>query len=240
MSVAAGAFAEYAVADYLRAYQIPQSFAFETAASLPTSLSTTHNALLTEGRLEPGQTILVQGASAAVGLMVMQVAKLKGAALVIGTSTNAERRSRLSEHGADLALDSSDRAWIDRVQDATGGTGVDLVIDFVSGATANLNLEATRIGGRIVNVGRLGGAMAKFDFNLHALRRITYIGVTARTRSRAEIAAISDGVRADLLPAVAERRLALPIDRVFAFSEAAEALAHMRQNRHFGKIVLSM
>jgi len=168
----------------------------------------------------------------------MQIAKLKGAKLVIGTSTNAARRARLAEHGADLAVDSSDPAWPDQVLKATDGRGVDLIVDQVSASVANQNLRATAIKGRIVNVGRLGGSKAEFDFDLHALRRISYIGVTFRTRSVDEVREIVRLMRADLGPALETGKLSIPIDRTFPLDQAAAAQAHMRANQHFGKIVL--
>lgn len=234
-------FAEFAVSDWGRVTPIPSaSVSFEQAATLPVALQTMHDAVITHGQLAAGGSILVQGASSGVGLMAMQIARLRGASLVIGTSTDAGRRSRLGEFGAHLALDSKDPDWADRVLQATEGKGVDVIIDQVSGATVNQNLKATRVLGRIVNVGRLGGTRAEFDFDLHALRRISYIGVTFRTRSAEEIREINRRMRADLDAAVASGQLKLPIDRVFAFDDAVAALAHMKANQHFGKIVLKL
>ena len=133
---------------------------------------------------------------------------------MIGSSTDAMRRGRLKEFGADLAVDSSDPGWVDQVLQATGGEGVDLIVDQVSGKVASQNLKATKIKGRIVNVGRLGGTHADFNFDLHAARRINYIGVTFRTRSIEEIREIFDEVRKDIWGAVESRKLQLPIDKV--------------------------
>src|SRR5258708_16454928 len=113
--------------------------------------------------------------------MAMQIAKLKGASLVSGSWTDGMRRGRLKEYGADLAVDSSDPGWVDQVLKATDGNGVDLIVDQVSGKVANQNLAATRIKGRIVNVGRLGGTRAEFNFALHAARRITHAHATSQT-----------------------------------------------------------
>ena len=121
--------------------------------------------------------------------------------------------------------------------EATGG-GVDLIIDQVSGGVENDNMKAARLMGRIVNVGRLGGFSGEFDYDLHALKRIQYIGVTFRTRSPIEVREINRKMRADLWPAVQAGTLSLPIDRVFPLAEAAAAQAHMRANAHLGKIVL--
>ena len=102
---------------------IPDDMTFEHAATLPVALGTMHDALVTNGRLKAGESVLIQGASSGVGLMALQIAKLLGAKLVIGTSTNAERRSRLKEFGADLAVDTKDPNWPDIVLEATNGEG---------------------------------------------------------------------------------------------------------------------
>lgn len=240
------AFAEYAVTDWGRACPMPKNvtgFAqsgFEQAAALPIALQTMHDAVVTNGRLAAGETVLVQGASSGVGLMALQIAKHRGAAKVIGTSTHPDRRARLAEYGADLALDSKDPGWVKAVLEATGGKGVDLIIDVVSGPLANQNMEAAAVRGRIVSVGRLGGTSAQFDFNLHALKRIAFIGVTFRTRSVQEIRDLNARMMADLSGAVASAALHMPVDRVFPLDQAAAAFEHMRTNQHFGKVVLSV
>src|SRR5882672_7932012 len=107
-----GGYAEYAVTDWGRVSAIPaNNMGYEQAATLPVALQTMHNALVTAGRLEAGETVLIQGASSGVGLMGLQIAKLKGARLVMGTSTNAGRRARLAEFGADLAIDTTQPEW---------------------------------------------------------------------------------------------------------------------------------
>jgi NADPH2:quinone reductase len=240
MGSGAAAFAEYTLADHGRLFHAPSNMNFDEAATLPIALTTMHNAVVTNGALQPGQSVLIQGASSGVGLMAMQIAKLKGASLVIGSSTDAPRRARLAEFGADLAIDSSDPAWVDQVLKATDGKGVDLIVDQVSGKVANQNLAATKVLGRIVNVGRLGGTHADFNFDLHAARRINYIGVTFRSRSIEEIRAIFDAVKKDIWAAVESRTLRLPIDRVFGFGDIGQAFAHMEANRHLGKIVVTL
>jgi NADPH:quinone reductase len=241
MASAPGGFAEYVVTDAGRVHRIPgNNMSYEQAACFPVALQTMHNAVVTAGRLQPGEAMLMQGASAGVGLMGMQIGKLMGAALVIGTSTNAERRARLHEYGCDLALDSADPAWPEAAKKATGGKGVDLIVDLVSGPVANQNLEAASVLGRIVNVGRLGGMKGEFDFDKHALKRIDYIGVTFRTRGVEEVREINRRMRSDLWPAIEAGKLSLPIYKTFKLADIGEALALMRANRHFGKIVISV
>ena len=199
-----------------------------------------HNAVVTAGRLQAGESVLIQGASSGVGLMGMQIAKAMGASFVVGSSTNPDRRARLGEYGCDLAVDSRDENWVQQVLDATDGAGVDLIVDQVSGYTASQNLAATKILGRIVNVGRLGGFTGEFNFDLHAMRRIDYIGVSFRTRSIEEVRVIVKAMKADLWDAVEAGTLSLPIDSEYSLDDAVAAVEHMRANRHFGKIVLNV
>ena len=231
--------ADYALADWGRTVPIPDAnMGFEQAATLPVALYTMHNAIVTNAKIQPGETILIQGASSGVGLMALQIAKLKGAKTVIGTSTNSERRAKLRDFGADLAVDSKDPNWADTVLEATDGKGVDIIIDQLSGYVANDNLKATAIMGRIINVGRLGGFNGNFDFDLHAARRIQYIGVTFRTRSIEEIRAITKEVQKDLGQDIEAGKLSLPIDQSFKLEDVNDALAKMKANEHFGKITL--
>lgn len=232
---------EYATADWGRTVPIPaNNMTWAQAATLPVGLQTMHNAAVTAGRMQAGEAVMIQGASTGVGIMGMQIAKAMGARLVIGSSTNPERRARLGEFGADLAVDSQDPGWVDQVLEATDGEGVDLIVDQISGYVANQNLAATKILGRIVNVGRLGGFTGEFNFDLHAARRIDYIGVTFRTRSVQEVRDVVAAMKADLWDAVEAGELTLPIDREFAFDDAAEAVDYMKANKHFGKIVMNL
>lgn len=236
MCMGAGGYAEYAVSGCV--LPIPRGLSLEQAAALPLALLTMHDAIVGNGRLKAGETVLIQGASSGVGLMGLQIAKHLGASLVIGSSRNAAHRDKLKAFGADLAIDTSDARWPDQVLEATRGKGADLVIDQVSGDIFNATQKATAIRGRIVNVGRLGGMTAPFDFNLHALRRIDYIGVTFRTRTAEEVREIARRMQQDLWPALEAGKLRLPVDRVFPLAEAQAAQERMRANQHFGKIAL--
>jgi NADPH2:quinone reductase len=121
---------------------------------------------------------------------------------------------------------------------ATDGKGVNIIVDQVSGSVANGNMKACAILGRIVNVGRLGGGKAEFDFDLHAGRRIIYIGVTHRTRTVDELREETRVMWRDLADPIAKGKLHLPIDRTFPLDQAVAAQAHMKANQHFGKIIL--
>jgi NADPH2:quinone reductase len=108
----------------------------------------------------------------------------------------------------------------------------------VSGASVSQTMRATALLGRIVNVGRLGGMKAEFDFDTHARKRIDYIGVTFRTRSIEEVRDILVKMRADLWEAVKGGKFRVPIDKTYPLDQARAAHDHMRSNSHFGKILL--
>jgi NADPH2:quinone reductase len=235
-----GGFAEYAIAEAARISKMPEELSWAQGASFPVGIQTMHDAIVTHGKLVTGQSVLILGASSGVGLIGLQVAREMGAGLVIGSSTSPERRARLAEYGAALAIDSNDPAWPEQVREATGGKGVDLIVDLISGEQVNRALQAAAVLGRIVNVGRLGGQQGEIDFDLHALKRITYTGVTFRTRTADEVADIARRARAELWSSLIAQRLQVPIDSHFALADANQAFEHMRSNRHFGKIVLDV
>jgi NADPH:quinone reductase len=233
------ALAQQAVADRGRVLPLPRELGWEAAAALPVALQTMHDAIVTHGRLRAGQSVLIQGASSSVGLMGLRIARQLGASVVIGTSRCSATREQLAKFGAHLALDSADPQFAQRVLEATGGRGVDVVVDMLSGPFVNALLAATAIGGRIVNVGRLAGMRAEVDFDLHALRRIEYIGVTFRTRSVAEVRELVARMRADLWPALQAGALELPVAQAYPFDRLGEAFAQLRQGGHLGKLVVT-
>ncbi|TGN95692.1 quinone oxidoreductase family protein [Burkholderia sp. USMB20] len=241
MGTGPAAYAEYVVTDYGRAVPIPkQDVDWAAAASSMLGLQTMHDALVTRGRLRPGEAVLMQGAASVMGLIGMQIAKMLGAGPVLGTSGHPERRGNLKDFDCDVAIDSSQEAWSRKVLDATNGKGADIVIDNVSGSAFNQCMAAAALEARLVNVGRLGGATAAFDFNLHALRRLEYIGVTFRTRSVEQVRSINSRMLADLGQMLADGGPRVPIAHRFAFDDAARALDTLRRSEHFGKLVLAL
>ena len=246
MCSGAGGYAEFAVSDLSRTNPLPRTtspdngYDLKEAATFPVALQTMHDAIVTNGGLQAGESVLILGASSGVGIIGMQIARALGAKTVIGTSTDEAKLPELTRFGADLAINTRDPDWADQVLAATDGKGVNLIVDQVSGGTINAAMKACALLGRIVNVGRLGGMKGEFDFDLHARKRIQYTGVTFRTRNFEEVLAINLAMRRDLWAALEQRQFELPINRVFPLEEAAQAQAYMAENRHFGKILLAI
>lgn len=240
MGFGASAFAEMTTVDHRHVFPVPDGMEWEVATAYPVAVETMHDAIVTNGRLAAGERVLFLGAGSGVGILGIQIAKAKGASAVLGASRSRDRLDRLAGFGMDGGIDVSDPAWPDRVSALTDGKGVELIVDMVSGATVNASMQAAAIRGRIVNVGRLGGKTGAFDFELHALKRLEYIGVTFRTRSDEEIADIVARAWADLGPPIAERRIALPVHAAFPLDRVADAYAEMRRDAHLGKIVIAL
>ena len=240
MGSGGAAFAEYTLADHGRLFRTPSNMNFEEAATLPVALATMHNAVVTNGALQPGQSVLIQGASSGVGLMAMQIAKLKGARLVIGSSTDAMRRGRLKEFGADLAVDSSDPGWVDQVLKATGGEGVDLIVDQVSGQRREPKSQGHQDQGphRQCRPARRHPRRFQLRPACRAPHQL-YRRHLPHPLDRGNPRDLRRGPQG-YLGAVESRKLQLPIDKVFAFDDIGKAFEHMEANKHLGKIVVTL
>ncbi len=231
--------AEYALAHYRRTIPInSDELNWEQAATIQGNLQTMHDAIVTNGKFLSGKTVFIQGASSAVGLIGLQISKALGACLTIGSSMNDERRGKLKQFGADEVIDSSNKNWLKAVLEHTDGKGVDILVDMLSGNYVNKNMEATKINGHIINIGRLAGMNGDFDFDLHAKRRLNYIGTTGRTRSIDENEKVANLANKDLWHLVLEGKIRHHIDKTFPLNEAKHALNIMNENKHFGKLVL--
>ena len=231
--------AEYAVANHKRAIKFnPEQISWEQAASIQGNLQTMHDAIVTNGKFITGQSVFIQGASSGVGIIGLQIAKALGASLVLGSSTNQNKLSKLSSYGADILIDTSKENWLDKVLDVTEGKGVDVLIDMLSGDFVNKNMEATKINGHLINIGRLAGMNGNFNYDLHAKRRLYYVGTTGRTRSVEENLDVARVANKDLWDYVVDGKIRHVIFKTFRLNEASDALNIMNENRHFGKLVL--
>ena len=231
--------AEYAVANHKRAIKFnPDQISWEQAASIQGNLQTMHDAIVTNGKFISGQSVFIQGASSGVGIIGLQIAKALGASLVLGSSTNQNKLSKLSSYGADILIDTSKENWLDKVLDVTEGKGVDVLIDMLSGDFVNKNMEATKINGHLINIGRLAGMNGNFNYDLHAKRRLHYVGTTGRTRSVEENLDVARVANKDLWDHVVDGKIRHVIFKTFRLNEASDALNIMNENKHFGKLVL--
>jgi NADPH:quinone reductase-like Zn-dependent oxidoreductase len=238
MGRAYGAYAEYTIHRIGDAMPAPAALSWEQAAGAGIAYLTAYDMLWPGGELKSGEWLLVTGASAGVGVASVQLGKLIGAK-VIGTSGSAEKLRKLAGIGLDLGLQNRNGGFEKAVMDATGGKGVNLVVNNVGGTVFAECIRALAYRGRLATVGYVDGVV-KAELDILALhsKRLKLFGVSNKMRSAAEIAEGVRGFSRDVLPAFAGGHLKPVIDKVFPFAELPQAKAHMESNAHVGKIVL--
>ena len=238
MGRCAGAFAEYAVMDAREALPVPPGLPIESAAAVPLTFLVVHDMLVLQGRLKPGEWLLVLGASSGVGVAALQAGKALGAR-VIGTSGSTDKLAKLKALGLDLGLHTRGPDFAAAVMDATGGHGADLVVNTVGGTLFAEGVRCAAFEGRLATVGYVDGTLgAQIDIQALHVKRLTLFGVSNKLRSIDQRAAGVPAFKADLLPAIADGRIRPLVDRIFPFDELPAAQACMEDNRHLGKIVL--
>lgn len=233
-------FAEYAIFDAREAIPVPERFTWEQAACASVVLLTAYDMLFDNGALKQGEWLLVTGASSGVGVASLQTARLIGAK-VIGTSGSADKLARLKELGLDVGVHVRGGGFHEAVMQATGGRGVDLVVNNVGGTVFAECVRSMAYKGRLATVGYVDGSVhAEIDLEALHARRLHLFGVSNKMRSTAERAATVAGFVRDVLPALADGRILPVIDRVYPYAELPAARARMEANAHLGKIVVLM
>ncbi|WP_444634738.1 zinc-binding dehydrogenase [Cupriavidus oxalaticus] len=233
-----GCQAEYVVAEPLALMPVPDGLSWIDAAAFPNVFITAHDALVTNGRLVAGESVLVNGASGGVAMAAIQIASLMGARPVIASSRSAAKLDKVSQFGVDVGIDASRDDQVAAVMAATGDKGVDIIIDTVGGPLFEANMQSLAVKGRLVNIARLGSSTAQIDLTQLWLKRLQLIGVTFRTRTEQERLECIQACARDMLPFLRAGRVRLPVDRTFAMNDIAAAHAYMKQEQHVGKIVL--
>ena len=235
-----GCQADYVLADPRALMAVPPGLSWVDAAAFPNVFITAHDAVVTNGQLCAGESVLINGASGGVAMAAIQIASLLGAKPVIAQSRSAAKLDRLTQFGVDVSIDSSRQSQVDVVMAATDKRGVDLIIDTVGGPVFEANMQSLAIKGRLVNIARLGSATAQIDLGQLWLKRLKLIGVTFRTRTEEERLECIQACARDLLPHLGAGRIRLPIDRTFPMDAIGEAHAYMILDQHIGKIVLTI
>lgn len=231
-----GGYAEYAVADARHALPVPQGLSFAEAASLPETVFTVWANVFDIGRLQPGESCLIHGATSGIGVTAIQMAKAAGAR-VITTSRSPAKAAQARALGADLAIDSSAGDWAEKVE-AAGGA--DLVLDMVGGDYTPKNVAVLKPHGRLVQIAILGGAKAEVDLGLIMRKRLVLTGSTLRPRPADDKARLARAIEETVWPWIEAGKLRPIIDTVVPLAEAAKAHARIDDDGHFGKIVMSV
>ncbi|HSM59792.1 MAG TPA: NAD(P)H-quinone oxidoreductase [Longimicrobiales bacterium] len=237
--VGGGSYAEKLVTDAEHTVPMARGLQFVESAAVPEAFCTAYDALVLQGGLREGDSVLIHAAGSGVGTAAIQIARAFGAARVFGTAS-APKLAALQSRGLelDVPIDYRRKSFRDVIRRETSGQGVDLVLDLVGATYWTDNIASLKTRGRIVLVGLIGGSMAQLNLGVLLRRRLHVIGTVMRSRDSAARRELAARVRDDLVPRFETGELFPVVDRVFGLHEAADAHAYMEDNRNAGKIVL--
>ncbi len=235
--LAGGGYAEQAVAPAVQCLPVPSGLSLAQAAALPEVMFTVWSNVFERGRLRSGETLLVHGGSSGIGTAAIQLARARGAA-VFATAGSDEKCRACEGLGASLAVNYRTSDFVAAVKDATGGRGVDVVLDMVAGDYLQRNIDVLAVDGRLVVIGQFGGSLSTINTMPILTKRLTITGSTLRARPVDEKGRLARAVEAEVWPLVASGQVTVPLHASFALEQAREAHRLMETSSHIGKLVL--
>ncbi len=238
-----GGYADYCLTHADHALPIPSGpdgpLSMIAAAALPETVFTVWTNLFQRGALKAGESVLIHGGSSGIGTTAIQLAALTGAR-VFATAGSAEKCAACLRLGAERAINYREEDFVAIAREATGGRGVDVILDMVGGAYLPRNFDLAAPDGRIVNIAFLQGATAEVNFAPAMVKRLTWSGSTLRPRTIEFKAALAREIEATVWPWIAQGRFAPVMDRSYPLTQASQAHARMESSEHIGKITLTV
>jgi len=234
-----GGYAEFCVTDQDHALAIPAGMDMTNAAALCETMFTVWSNTFMRGGLKGGESFLVHGGSSGIGTTAIQLAKAFGAR-VFTTAGSAEKCQACLDLGAEIAINYRDQDYVKLVKEATGGAGVDIILDMVGGDYIARNISALALEGRLVMIAFLGGPKAEINFAQIMMKRLTVTGSTLRPQSDQAKGVIAEQLRNHAWPLLSAGTIAPVMDSTFPLDQAADAHRRMESSGHIGKIVLTI
>jgi putative PIG3 family NAD(P)H quinone oxidoreductase len=232
-----GGYAEKAAAHYGSAIKIPAALSFEEAAGIPEVFLTAFLNFFVLAGIKRGEAALIHGGGSGVGTASILLLKQAGVRVIV-TAGADEKCEQCRKLGADVAINYKRGPFAPAVKAATGGRGVDVILDSIGGAYLPENIESLADGGRLVLIGLMKGTRAELDLAAVLRRHLKIFGSTLRTRPAAEKAQIVAAFLGQFGAALEAGRLRPPIYKVFPAADAPTAHRMMQASEHFGKIIL--
>ena len=235
--VAGGGYAEYCVAPAPQCLPVPRGLDIVSAAAIPETFFTVWTNVFERGRLAAGESILIHGGASGIGTTAIQLARARGAR-VFATAGSPDKCAACERLGAERAINYKETDFLEAVRAATGGRGVDVVLDMVGGDYFPRNIDALAVEGRLVEIATLRGAKAEITIPTVMQRRLTITGSTLRARAVAEKGAIAQAVRTHVWPLLESGAVKPIIHQTFPLADAAAAHRVLEAGAHIGKVVL--
>ncbi len=237
--VAGGGYAEYCVAPSPQCLPVPRGLDMIAAAAIPETFFTVWTNVFEGGRLQAGETALFHGGSSGIGTAAIQLAAAAGSVVYVTAGSDAKCRA-CEELGATKGINYRTVDFVEAVRLLTNGRGVDLILDIMGAPYLDRNLRALAMGGRLVEIGLMGGSEAPIDLRRLLARRLTVTGSTLRPRSVEEKGTIADALRQQVWPLLEAGTVKPIVYRTLPLRSAAEAHRLMESSEHIGKIVLTV
>ena len=237
--VQGGGYAEYCTAPVKQCLPVPKGLSAVEAASLPETFFTVWSNVFDRAHLGDGETLLVQGGTSGIGVTAIQLATALGHR-VLATAGSDEKCRACERLGAERGINYRTEDFVEVVKAATGGKGVDVILDMVGGDYVAREISSLADDGRLVFIALLGGAKANINLGPILLRRLTVTGSTLRPRPVAFKAAIAAKLRERVWPLLEAGKIKPVIYRTFPLEQAAQAHALMETSTHIGKIMLKI
>jgi NADPH2:quinone reductase len=231
-----GGYASVALAAATEVHRMPEGMPFEHAAGFGVVYLTSYLGLVSRANLRTGETLLIHAAAGGVGLSAVQIGRALGAR-VLATAGSERKRAVAKEHGAEAAFDYRNPDWVDRVKEATGGRGADVIYDPVGGETFALSTKCIAFGGRLLVVGFASGRIPSIQANRILLKNISVVGVALGGFQRQAPELVTQAMRA-LFDLYEQRAVRPVISATFRLPEAAAALEEIASRRSVGKVLL--
>jgi putative PIG3 family NAD(P)H quinone oxidoreductase len=235
--VGGGGHAEYVCVHEREAMPVAASLSWEEAAAIPEAFLTAYDALVRQLHVRAGEWLLIHAIGSGIGTAALQVAHASGLR-VLGTSRSAAKLERAKELGLDVGIDTSDDGWPTRVEEATAGKGIDVILDLIGGSYLAASIRALKPRGRLILVGLTAGRSAELDLGVILNKRVHIVGTMLRSRSLEEKITLAREFSERMLPLFESGELRAVIDRVFSFREIRDAHRLMESDSNFGRIVL--
>jgi NADPH2:quinone reductase len=223
----------------VQALPVPKGFSFTEAASLPETFFTVWSNVYDRGALKPGETLLVQGGSSGIGVTAIQMAAAMGNR-VFATAGSDEKCAACVRLGAEKAFNYKTQDWAAELKAATGGKGVNVILDMVGGDYFPKELKGLADDGRLVFIAFLRGAKTELDINELMRRRLTVTGSTLRPRTVEFKGYVAKNLREKIWPLIDAGKIKPEIYKTFSLENASEAHRLMETSQHIGKIVLTV
>ena len=234
-----GGYAEYCAVPETQALPIPRGLSMAEAASLPETCFTVWGNVYDRGRLAPGESLLVQGGTSGIGVTAIQMAAATGNR-VFATAGSDEKVAACVKLGAERAFNYKTQDWVAEVRAATGGKGVDVILDMVGGDYVPRELKCLAEEGRLVFIAYLRGPRSELDIDAVMRKRLTVTGSTLRPRSSEFKGYLARNLREKIWPLIEAGRIKPQVYKTFPLAQAAEAHRLMESSQHIGKIVLTV